>query len=163
MSVKFLDSWDITSRPVSLLIFKKFKTLNTNMKQLLALITFSLALVAGAMAQEKGPIRVDVTHTITTADTAELSNVGSNVVGLQATYVETSGTSAGKFYIEGTIDGVAWVHIDSSKSLADVTTAQSVVVAVTTTAFRSYRCRNSNTSDAVGTFYFTALRRPDEY
>lgn len=128
------------------------------MKRIAMILSAVLLISTAMMAQE----RVDGTHSITAADTITLTAVKSKVVGLQATYVETSGTSAGKFYIQGTIDGRAWVHIDSSKSLSDVTTAQTVVVAVTVTTYASYRCINSNTSSAVGTFYFNALRRPDE-
>lgn len=100
--------------------------------------------------------------TITAADTITTSLVGDKVVSVTATYVETSGTSAGKFYIEGSGDGVGWQHIDSSKSLSDVTTAQTITVAVTATIFQSYRVRCSNTSSATGTLYFTILRRPDD-
>ncbi len=100
--------------------------------------------------------------TITAADTVTLSNVGSKVVSLQATYLETSGTSAGKFYLEGSCDGRAWVHIDSSKSLTDVTTYQTVVVTATSTSYLAYRVRCSNTSSATGTLWLTALRRPDD-
>lgn len=100
--------------------------------------------------------------TVTTADTITLSNIGSKVVSYQATYLEINGTSAGKFYLEGTVDGRAWVHIDSSKSVTDVTTYQTVIVTATATPYRSVRARFSNTSSATGTFWFTALRRPDD-
>lgn len=122
------------------------------------LFLFAAMLVISASAQ----IPVVGKKTITTADTIVLDNLGSKVVSYQATYLETSGTSAGKFYIEGTIDGRAWVHIDSSKSLSDVTTYQTVVVTATATSYRSVRARCSNTSSATGTFWFTALRRPDD-
>lgn len=100
--------------------------------------------------------------TVTTADTIALDNIGSKVVSYQATYLETSGASAGKFYLEGTVDGRAWVHIDSSKSVTDVTTYQTVIVTATATPYRAVRARFSNTSSATGTFWFTALRRPDD-
>lgn len=129
-----------------------------HMKKLLFALIATLGICA---ADAQVPTRS--TKTITTADTLTQSNVGDRVVGLQATYVETSGTSAGKFYIEGSVDGLAWVHIDSSKSLSDVTTAQSVVVAVTATTYRDYRVRCSNTSSATGTLYFTVLRRTDDH
>lgn len=123
---------------------------------------FSIVALIGVTAvQAQVPTRSS--KTITAADTLAQSNVGDRVVALQATYVETSGTSAGKFYLEGSVDGVAWVHIDSSKSLSDITTAQSVVVAVTATTYRDYRVRCSNTSSATGTLYFTVLRRTDDH
>ncbi len=100
--------------------------------------------------------------TITAADTVTHPNVGSNVTGIQATYKETSGTSAGKFYLEGSCDGLGWQHIDSSKSLGDNALYQTIHVAVTNTSFTTYRVRCSNTSSATGTLWFTILRRPDE-
>lgn len=121
---------------------------------------FLAVLLIGTAVQAQ--IRVDVKKTITAADTSTISNVGDKVVALQYTYVETSGTTAGKVYIEGTVDGVGWKHVDSTLSLSDVTTAQTVHIAVTATTFRNYRARNTNTGSATGTIYFTALRRPDD-
>lgn len=132
------------------------------MKKIFAFL-FLLGCLATAKAQQAQlPIPVFKTKTITAADTLVLPLMESNVVSLQATYLETTGTSAGKFYIEGTVDGRAWVNIDSSKSLSDVTTYQTVVVSVSATTYRDYRLRCSNTSSATGTLFFTALRRPDE-
>lgn len=119
-----------------------------------------LAVLTVTISQAQVPTRSK--KTITTADTITHSNVGSKVVGLQATYLETSGTSAGKFYFEGTIDGLAWVHIDSSKSLSDVTTYQTIIVTATSTPYKDYRVRCSNTSSATGTLWFTLFRRPDD-
>lgn len=99
---------------------------------------------------------------ITGADTITISNVGSKVVSLDGAYVEGTGTSAGKFYFQGTVDGIFWSHIDSSKSLADVATAQGVHVAVTATTYKDYRLICSNTSAATATLYFTVFRRPDD-
>lgn len=118
------------------------------------------ALLMINVAQAQMP--VGTAKTITTADTITVSNIGSGVVSLTAGYLETSGTSAGKFYFEGSGDGRGWTHIDSSKSLSDVTTYQFLTVAVSRTTYMSYRVRCSNTSSATGTLYFTALRRPDE-
>lgn len=130
------------------------------MKKILFIL--SLILSVAAVNAQKGPIVLRGKETITAADTIAHSLVGSNVVSMTATYVETSGTSAGKFYFEGTVDGVGWSHIDSSKSLSDVATAQTITVAVTNTTYVSYRVRCSNTSSATGTLYFSLLRRPDE-
>lgn len=127
------------------------------MKKALLLLVSVLSI---GFAQAQMP--VGTAKTITTADTIVVSNVGSGVVSLTAGYLETSGTSAGKFYFEGSGDGRGWTHIDSSKSLSDVTTYQFLTVAVSRTTYMSYRVRCSNTSSATGTLYFTALRRPDE-
>lgn len=123
------------------------------------LAAFAVLLMVGAATAQ---LPDKQKKSITGADTITISNVKSKVVSLTATYVETSGTSAGKFYFEGSVDGVGWQHIDSSKSLSDVTTAQTLTVAVTSTIFAHYRLRCSNTSSAVATLYFTPLRRPDD-
>jgi hypothetical protein len=129
------------------------------MKKLFAFLSVVLLLSAAADAQV---FKEYSTKTITAADTITFSNIRSKVVSLQATYKETSGTSAGKFYLQGTNDGLAWQHIDSSKSLSDVTTYQTVIITATATSYASYRLICSNTSSATGTLYFTILRRPDD-
>jgi hypothetical protein len=121
--------------------------------------SFALVLLALNVSAQ---IPVRTKHTVAAADTITLSNVGSKVVGLQASYVESNGTSAGKFYIQGTLDGITWKHVDSSFTVTDVATAQAVIVAISTTTYKDYRCIFSNTSSASGSFYFTALRRPDD-
>lgn len=125
-------------------------------------ILFASLLFLGIASVSQAQVPKKTLKAITAADTITMENVGSKVVALAASYVETSGTSAGKFYLQGSVDGVTWVHIDSSKSLADVTTAQGVVVAVTATTYKDYRCICSNTSSAVGSLYFTVFRRPDD-
>lgn len=103
------------------------------------------------------------TKTITTADTVTHTSIGSNVRGFQYTYTETSGTTAGKVYFEGTINGT-WVLLDSL-TLSDVATAQTKVITVAPTAgtvYKSYRWRNTNTSSATGAVVVTYLRRNDD-
>lgn len=127
------------------------------MKKILLLgLSVCMVLVASAQVPDRTKM------TTTDADTLTFENVKSNVVSLTATYVETSGTSAGKFYFQGSVDGIGWLHIDSSKSISDVATAQTITVAVTATTYAHYRVIFSNTSSATGTFYFTILRRPDD-
>lgn len=120
-------------------------------------ICFSVSLVA-----QSQPYKDFSQKTITAADTITLSTVRDGVCGIQATYLETSGTSAGKFYIQGSIDDKGWQHIDSSKSLSDVATYQTVILAATATSYSSYRLICSNTSSATGTLYFTLLRRRED-
>jgi hypothetical protein len=136
--------------------FKKTNTTHNMKKILFGLI----AVLSFSLAQAQVPIRTAMTTA--DADTLTLSNVPSKIVSLTATYVETSGTSAGKFYFQGSVDGVAWNHIDSAKSVSDVATAQSITVAVTATIYKDYRVIFSNTSSATGSFTFTALRRSDD-
>lgn len=129
------------------------------MKKLAFLLLASFACFAMATAQSSKL----VTKTITTADTVLFSNVPSNITGFQYTYTETSGTTAGKVYLEGTINGT-FVILDSL-TLADVAGAQTKVVAIaksTGTTYLSYRWRNTNTSSATGTVRAAYLRRTDE-
>lgn len=129
------------------------------MKKILFAVVMFLSVSVVAQAQV---YQDQVSKTITGADTATVTNIRSAVVALQYSYTETSGTSAGKFYFEGSADNVGWVHIDSAFSLTDVATVQTKWLAVTATSYASYRVRCSNTSSATATIKFTALRRPDD-
>lgn len=104
-----------------------------------------------------------VTKTITGADTITFTNVPSKIRAFQYTYTETSGTTAGKVYMYGTITG-AYVVLDSL-SLSDVATAQTKVFTIAPTAgtaYLSYRFINTNTSSATGSVKAAYLRRTDE-
>ena len=132
------------------------------MKKILFFFAFLLCAGLVSQAQTYGFEKDYSSKTITAADTITINNVRSKLVSIQATYKETSGTSAGKFYVEGSNDGLGWQNVDSSKSLSDVTTYQTVIVTATATSYASYRVRCSNTSSATGTLYFTILRRRDD-
>ena len=127
---------------------------------LVAALTFGMtAFVNEAKAQSTNT----VSRTISTADTITWTSVGSHLRGFQYTYTESSGTTAGKVYLQGTINGT-WVNLDSL-TLADVTTAQTKVVTYAPTAgtlYKSYRWLNTNTSSATGAVVATYLRRSDE-
>lgn len=119
-------------------------------------ITATVAPVSAIKAQATNT----VTKTITGVDTVTWTSIGSRVKAFQYTYTETSGTTAGKVYLEGTITGT-WVALDSL-TLADVTTAQTKVTVVTATSYKQYRYRNTNTSAATGSVVAAYIRRPDE-
>lgn len=118
-----------------------------------------IALLSFSFAQAQIPVKS--TKTITAADTLKFSNVPSKVVAFQYSYTESNGTTAGKVYLEGSVDNVGWVALDSL-TLADVATTQTKVTTVTATAYLNYRFRNTNTSSATGVIYATYLRRPDD-
>jgi hypothetical protein len=101
------------------------------------------------------------TKTITAADTSTFSNVPSKIVSVTYTYTETSGTTAGKVYLEVSGDNLGWVAIDSL-TLGDVTTKQVLKTNFTSTHFLSCRWRNTNTSSATGSVKYSYLRRTDE-
>lgn len=98
--------------------------------------------------------------TITAADTVTFTNVPSKIKAFQYQYTESSGTTAGKVYFEGTITGT-YVTIDSLV-LADVATAQTKLFALTSTSYLTYRFRNTNTSSATAAIKVAYLRRADE-
>lgn len=126
-------------------------------KKIFCTIVTCFALLAITTAQDTKR----VTKTISAADTITFTSVGSNLVAAQYTFTESSGTTAGKVYIEGTVNGT-WVLLDSI-SLTDVATAQTLYKGFTTTGYLSYRFRNTNTSSATGTAVAAILRRPDDH
>ena len=121
----------------------------------IAVISFAFAVPAAQAQQTKMTVK-----TITAADTVSFTSVPSKIKAFQYQYTETSGTTAGKVYFEGTITG-ALVTIDSLV-LSDVATAQTKVFAVTATNYINYRLRNTNTSSATGVVRAAWLRRVDE-
>lgn len=129
---------------------------------LIAVLTFGITVVPTKSV--KAQSTTTSTKTITAADTITWANVGSKVRGFQYTYIETSGTTAGKVYLEGTINGT-WVRLDSLTLVDETSTVQTKVVTVAATAgtvYKSYRWRNTNTSSATGSVVGTILRRYDD-
>lgn len=104
------------------------------------------------------------THTvksasISAADTVEfLAQTG--VVQFEYNFTETSGTTAGKVYLEGKFLS-SWVKLDSV-TLTDVATIQTLRVIPTQTSYKYYRFVNTNTSSATGTVLAGYLRRPGD-
>lgn len=99
--------------------------------------------------------------TITAADTITFNNVPSKVKSFTYNYTETSGTTAGKVYLEGSTITGSWDLIDSL-TLSDVATLQKKTVTLTATSYKNYRWRNTNTSSATGAVKAAWLRRDDE-
>lgn len=132
------------------------------MKKLFAIaLMFGFTLGAVTVTKQADAQVVKLTtKTITAADTLAFTNVGSDIKAFQYTFTETSGTTAGKVYLEGTINGT-YVLIDSL-ALTDVATAQTKVFTLSGTTYLTYRFRNTNTSSATGTVKAAYLRRPDE-
>lgn len=125
---------------------------------LVAALTFGITTMP--VADVKAQSTNTVSKTITAADTITWTTVASKLKGLQYTYTETSGTTAGKVYLQGTINGT-YVNLDSL-TLSDVTTAQTKVFAITSTTYKGYRFVNTNTSSATGAVVATYIRRYDE-
>lgn len=132
------------------------------MKKLLFLAAFIAALTLGLSSTVQAQSSHTVPKSITGADTISWPSMPSKLMGFQYTYTETgSVTTAGKVYLEGTINGT-WVLLDSL-TLADVTTPQTKVFPVaasTGTTYKGYRFRTTNTTtaDVVAAY----LRRYDD-
>lgn len=128
---------------------------------------FLTAVVAIAVAMFAKPTQAEaqstklVTKSITTADTVVFTSVPSKIKTFSYTYLESSGTTAGKVYFEGSTISGAWDTIDSLV-LSDVATLQKKTFAITSTNYLSYRLRNTNTSSATGAIKAAYLRRTDE-
>ncbi|RTL47253.1 MAG: hypothetical protein EKK39_14890 [Sphingobacteriales bacterium] len=88
------------------------------------------------------------------------NSIQSKVKSIQLTVSKISGTLAGAVYLEGTVDGFAWVGIDSMP-LTDTTIATKVIV-LNGTYFNSYRARFVTTGTQVSNLTMAVLRRPDE-
>jgi hypothetical protein len=135
-------------------------TLNKMKKFLIAVVIAALSSLSFVTQKAQAQASPLQTKTITTADTITYTNVPSKIKSFQYEYTETSGTTAGKVYLEGTITGT-YVLLDSL-TLADVATAQTKVFLLTATSYKNYRFRNTNTSSATGTVKAAYVRRTDE-
>jgi hypothetical protein len=122
---------------------------------------FTLSLVSTPTVKADAQSTKLVSKTITAADTITFTAVPSKIKSFQYVYTETSGTTAGKVYLEGSIISGAWDLLDSL-TLSDVTTAQKKTFAITATNYLNYRLRNTNTSSATGAAKAAWLRRSDE-
>lgn len=131
------------------------------MKRIIAILTlaaFTFAAVTAPTAKAEAQTVKLVTKSITSTDTTVFANIGSKVKSFQYTFTESSGTTSGKVYLEGTVNGT-WIAVDSL-TLSDVTTAQTKLFPVTSTNYLSYRFRNS--AAITGAVRAAWLRRTDE-
>lgn len=102
-----------------------------------------------------------VGHTITKADTITFAAVPGKIKAFAYTLTKTSGTVAGKVYLEGGVIAGQWVILDSL-TLADVATIQSKVTPISATSYLNYRFRCTNTSNATAVVKAAYFRRTDE-
>jgi len=126
-------------------------------------IVFVLLIALSAAFSVKAQIRKSsLPDTNINAATSYVSfnSIASKVNSFQATVKKISGTVAGKVYLQGTIDGLAFINIDSL-----VLTDQSInskVFPVTSTIYNSYRGQFTTTGTQSSYLILTVLRRPDE-
>ena len=95
---------------------------------------------------------------ITAGDTITMTNMEGGVVAFEYNATETSGTTAGKVYLEGKLLS-SWVKLDSI-SLTDVATIQTLRTFLTNTTYKDYRFINTNTSSSTQTILAGYVRRP---
>jgi hypothetical protein len=126
---------------------------------LVAALTFGTVAVPTMKAKAQNTNTV-ANKTITAADTNTITGIASNVMQFEYNFTKTSGTVAGKVYLQARFLD-AWVNLDSL-TLANVTTEQTLRTFPTKTYYKDYRFVNTNTSSATGTVLAGFLRRPDE-
>ena len=124
---------------------------------LIAVLCFGFSSSAQAQPSDEKAYTTSVSKTITAADTITYTSIRSGVVMFEYNYTETSGTTAGKLYLEGKFLNT-WVKLDSV-SLTDVAIIQTLRHIPTQTSYLSYRLINTNTSSATGTVIAGYLRR----
>jgi len=122
---------------------------------LVAVLTFGISLNANA---QRGYTHTVKNTSITAADTVTMLNVEGSVVAFEYNATETSGTTAGKIYLEGRLFS-SWVKLDSL-SLTDVATIQTLRSFITNTTYKDYRFVNTNTSSSTQTILAGYFRRP---
>lgn len=88
------------------------------------------------------------------------AGVASGIKSFQTTVTKLSGTVGGKVYLQGTIDGNAWVNIDSLSNTNIATNTK--LFPVTTTHYYSYRAYYISTGTQSSILTFSYMRRPDE-
>ena len=138
----------------------KTKNMKTKFIPLIVMI-FSMTLFCFApvaMEAQKGYTTTAKTASITAADTVTMLNVEGGIVTFEYNTTETSGTTAGKIYLEGRFY-TTWVKLDSV-TLTDVATIQTLRYFPTKTYFKDYRYVNTNTSASTQTVLAGYYRRP---
>ena len=134
--------------------------MKTNMKTfilsaLVAVFTFGISVNANA---QRGYTHTVKSASISAADTVTMLNVEGGVTTFEYNATETSGTTAGKVYLEGRFLS-SWVKLDSI-SLTDVATIQTLRTFLTNTTYKDYRFVNTNTSASTQTILAGYFRRP---
>ena len=100
------------------------------------------------------------TNTNAATSYVNIKSIASKVKSFQATVTKISGTVAGKVYLQGTVDGTAFITIDSLV-LSDQA-INSKVFPITSTLYNSYRGQFTSTGTQSSYLILSVLRRPDE-
>ena len=127
----------------------------TTITVLVAVLTFGVSVNADA---QRGYTHTTKSASITAADTVTMLNVEGGICTFEYNLTETSGTTAGKVYLEGRMFS-SWVKLDSV-TLTDVATIQTLRTFLTNTTYKDYRFVNTNTSASTQTILAGYFRRP---
>jgi hypothetical protein len=126
-----------------------------------ALMVLATAIPTSGHAQDKVVERIILKDTLTNTDTTVLDfkAVGSNVMSLGITAVANTGTMTSSLVIEGSVDGIGWILIDT---MAVSSGWWKKKIDITRTTFYNYRCRGTTANTQHWYLDFTLLRRRDE-
>ena len=131
------------------------------MKKFLFAVLISIVAITAPTVMVHAQFTQTFSKTITAADTTIFSAVPSKIKSFTYTLTKTSGTIAGKVYLEGGVIAGQWIIIDSLV-LANVNTMQQKTSVLTATSFLNYRYRCTNDSAGVAAVKAAYLRRTDE-
>lgn len=128
------------------------------MKKLIAFIGFIAMFSLAADAQISSRVKGD---TLTNADTVYITtdNQLDGLAGLQATVLKVGGTVAGHALLQGTIDGIAWVNVNTDTLTLTNVATQSKVWPITANGYKTYRIRYITTGTQVSVPYAAWIRR----
>lgn len=128
------------------------------MKKILIIVIAALFAI-GANAQIRTVSAADTnTNAVTTY--VNYNAVASHVKSFQTTVTKVSGAVAGVIYLQATVDGIAWVTIDSLTLSDQVVNTK--IFPITSTSYNSYRSQFITTGSQVSYLKMAVLRRPDE-
>lgn len=125
-------------------------------------ILFAVVLTATTNAQVRYTSAPD-TNTNATTSYVTFNSVNSRVKSFQASVTKVSGTVTGYVILQGTVDGAAWVNVNTDTLLftnASATVAK--VWTVTATSYNSYRAQFTTSGTQVSFLKLSYLRRQDE-
>lgn len=107
---------------------------------------------------------VSATDTNTNATTTYVTfaSIKSKVKSFQATVTKISGTVAGTVLLQGTIDGSAWVDLNTDTLTLANQATNTKVWTITSTSYNSYRAKFTTTGTQVSYMTLAYMRRPDE-
>ena len=128
------------------------------------LVIAAIAVVSATTSQAQSFAEVSTSKdTLNNADTVVVTftNIKSHVKSFQITVSKVNGTVSGKVYLEGTVNGTAWVRLDSLVNVDQAVNTK--VFPISSTSYNSYRAWYGTTSGSQKSILqFAYVRRQDE-